>query len=148
LPTAAEVLFLLLRGAPSLPILPLCFSSAELCEATCCGLGCWREGCRAAREVEACERGSVRQHTSAYVSIRQHTSAYISIRLAFVSIRQHTCLEEEACERGCRPLLSYVSIRQHTSAYVSIRQHTCLEEEACERGCCPLLSAVEWYLRT
>jgi hypothetical protein len=38
--------------------------------------------------------GSIRQHTSAYVSIRQHTSAY-------VSIRQHTSTSWRPC---CRPL--------------------------------------------
>jgi hypothetical protein len=61
-----------------------------------------------------------RKHTSAYVSIRQHrflkeeaVGADDAIRQhtsAYVSIRQHTS--------------AYVSIRQHTSVYVSIRQHT------------------------
>jgi hypothetical protein len=74
--------------------------------------------------------GSIRQHTSAYVSIcqlhyqrspllciRQHTSAYASIRqhmpagyVSIRSMRQHTS--------------AYASIRQHTPAYVNIRQHT------------------------
>jgi hypothetical protein len=92
--------------------------------------------------------GSMRQHTSAYVSIRQHTSAYVThLRLevgaidvrqhasACVSIRQHTsrtCVWRLArltlCTRSSldcsvRNLSAYVSIRvsirQHTSAYVS-----------------------------
>jgi hypothetical protein len=74
----------------------------------------------AAASVAAGMPGSIRPHTSAYVSIRQHTSAYVSIRQhtsAYVSIRQHTSAIRQHTS-------AYVSIRLHTSAYVSIRQHT------------------------
>jgi hypothetical protein len=82
--------------------------------------------------------GSIRQHTSAYVSIRQHTSAYVSIRQntsAYVSMRPRLQWQG-ACWRALRShyrqhTSAYVSTRQHTSAYVSIRQHTSAYVLAC-----------------
>jgi hypothetical protein len=74
-------------------------------------------------------KAPVRQHTSAYVvSIRQHTSAYITSRgscllssTAPITVVMHGCRRLDTSRISAT---AYVSIRPHTSAYVSIRQHT------------------------